>query len=756
MILQSFLQQLSQFPARTEVVGLAGSASAYLLAQLWQRHPRRPFCVLTPTPTDAARVAADLAFFTPSAWRSRIYPFPAPEITLYHPVPRGPDVVAGRLRALTALHNRDPEEPLICVAPIAALSHPTLPPACHRQADRVLRLRETIALHELREWLIGVGYIDMPLVEEIGTIAVRGGLIDCWPPTESFPVRIELDGEVIASLRAFDPATQRSLGTLDRVNMGPAAELRLTPAMRTRALAQLRARADTAGLPASARRPLLDAIQQGRRVPLCDTLLPIFYDTPGYLTDYLPGETVVVICDPLAVAATADALATRTMSAWEEAEPIAKLLSPEEALRPGRECLAACAAHPCIYFGLESIETQVSLNVGIESTARLRGSLPPAGPDQDPLTPLAETLRQAQSDGYRLHIICHTEIAAARTVDLFRWHGLALQTEVGALSAGFRWPDERLCYLTEAELFGTKIARRPTKRPPVETFLNFHELAVGDHVVHEEHGIGRFLGLVTMPIGEIPNDYVTLEYLGGDKLYLPVYRLHLLQRYIGTGDGAPLVDRLGGTRFLKATQKALRSIRLMANDLLKIYAERRLHPGTAFSGRDQTMEEFESAFPYDETPDQWEAIEETLRDMQRDRPMDRLICGDVGYGKTEVAMRAAFRAAMDGKQVAVLTPTTLLAFQHYQTFSGRFAATPIRVAMVSRFLPHKEIGQVLADAAHGTVDILIGTHRLLQRDVTLPRLGLPCLAVDDVSMLHRYLLLLYARPSAGTRMRDAL
>jgi transcription-repair coupling factor (superfamily II helicase) len=367
--------------------------------------------------------------------------------------------------------------------------------------------------------------------------------------------------------------------------------------------------------------------------------------------------------------------------------------------------------------------------------------------DEDPLVPIIHLLRDRQAKGENIVLTCHNKVQAERLSDLFRWQGLqllhfdssfetlhdtpaaAFRIRLARLSSGFRWPAEKLSIITDEELFGSKVIRKPKARAPLEHFTSFSELIEGDYLVHEQHGIGRYRGLKNLSFEGTNSDFIQLEYLGGDKLYLPVYRLNLLQRYVGPGDAPPFLDRLGGTRWDKAQKKAIHDILTTAKELLRIYASRELYPGYPFPPSDLSYEEFSAAFPYDETPDQERAIDDVSRDMEIERPMDRLICGDVGYGKTEVAMRAAFKAAIAGKQIAVLVPTTLLALQHFESFTKRFEKTPVRVEMLSRFRSAKEQTAIVEELKRGTVDIIIGTHRLLQKDVSFKDLGL--LIIDE-------------------------
>jgi transcription-repair coupling factor (superfamily II helicase) len=355
------------------------------------------------------------------------------------------------------------------------------------------------------------------------------------------------------------------------------------------------------------------------------------------------------------------------------------------------------------------------------------------------LAGLADQLRQWRDDGWRILLVCHQRGQADRLLDLLEPEGVRpvfdpdaspkqlrgrdLVVTLGELPAGFRLPDERFAVITEEEIFGQRVRRRPRK--DVRALLSsLAELKEGDYVVHADHGIGRYHGLQHLRMGPTEGDFLHLEYAGGDKLYLPVERIEKVQKYVGGEGQTPRLDKMGGGAWEKAKLKARAAVEELARDLLKIYARREMSEGFSYSSPDRMFREFEAAFPYEETPDQLRAIQEVLADMESPRPVDRLVCGDVGYGKTEVAIRAAFRAALDGRQVAVLVPTTVLARQHWETFRERFQGYPVEVDMVSRFRSASELKRVLARTAAGQVDILIGTHRILQRDVRFKNLGL--------------------------------
>ncbi len=716
--------------------GLEGGAVPYAIQRLPLVDDSVQTLVITPTSKAAALLVDDLQAIAPvSGHDIPIHLYPSPDHLPYHPLTPSRDSWVERLRGL---HRWLRRTPMCGVAPVAALLRRIPPPGIFSRYGKTLGVGATVRLPELHRQLVAMGYASAPLVEEPGDFSQRGGLLDIWSLAEDVPCRIELDGDTIASIRTFDPESQRSRADLPMLTLIPAHNLCFDAEDLSAITRRIKTFADAADFPANKRRSLVEALQQGRRLPVMETLLPCFYEAAASFADYLSPNARVIIVDPAAIRAEAEEFLNACRKSHDETDEIDRIVPPGQLFNTWNDLRTQFPRAICTIGGLSPAEDTEVITVDTHGTAgeRIEG-----------LTPLLERVR---TNGLALTLVATTPIQAERLSDMLRWQGTApatvsaplfvdvqkpgtIRVGVSSLSQGLEWPDEGVICVTEEELFGKKSSRRHRPPRPVENFISFSDLAEGDHLVHVEHGIARYQGLTHMHIQDHASDFLILEYLGGDKLYLPVYRMNLVQRYIGTEDASPGLDRLGGTCFTVAKKRAGTSIRAIAKELLKIYAERKLHKGFVFNGRDEALETFEAAFPFEETQDQWDAIEAVLADMQRETPMDRLICGDVGFGKTEVAMRAAYRAALDGRQVAVLVPTTLLAFQHYQTFQQRFKDTGVRVEYVSRFVARKDQKHILADVAAGTVDILIGTHRILQSDVRFKQLGL--LVIDEE---HRF------------------
>jgi transcription-repair coupling factor (superfamily II helicase) len=655
---------------------------------------------------------------------SRFLVFPAHELLPFRELNFDCEVSATRLAAAYVALTQS--EPFLLVAPAAALRQ-KLPPASRiRDILAYVVAGENLARPDFLSRLTSGGYERRPVVEARGEFSVRGGVIDLFPPLYPQPVRLEFWGDEVESIRAFDPATQRSQGSLDDLMVLPASEVVLDQATRERALGRRKRRQDP---------QFYAMVQEGRHFPGIERHLEDFYETPQTLWDFLPPDTLVVEWDPLNLAQELRDLeepAALAYPGWLDQTPwerqrarFTHLLCPVLSLAAGQSCQA--------------------VSFEVEPHRDLAARLAQAGADAGRLAPaLAQLLVDWRRGGFHVVLVCLNQHRAKRLAQLLEDEGVEaevlpsptwgvgprLELTVGELSAGFRLLSQGLVVLTEDEALGFRPERRRRKdRRAPQDLGSLADLAEGDYIVHLDHGIGVYQGLVKLTVGLQVNDFLDLAYQGGDRLYLPVDRLNLVQKYLGVEGVAPKVERLGGKSWERAKGKVRKAVEKIARELVELYALRRVLPGHTFSAPDQLFREFEATFAFEETPDQLQAIQEVLADMAVERPMDRLICGDVGYGKTEVAVRAAFKAAMDGKQVAVLVPTTVLAEQHYDTIKARLAHYPLQVEVLSRFKAPAQQRRILADLAAGKVDIIIGTHRLLSKDVQFRDLGL--IVVDE-------------------------
>jgi len=741
------------------VHGLKGGARAYFLSLIAGKRDR-PLLIITPTAREAENLFSDLAFFLGEKQdlpplQKRLHLFPPWEVLPFEKLSPHPDQVAARLEGLYYLSQTDAS---ILVASPAALMQKVIPKETLEQSFLYLVKGQEISRESLLEHLVGWGFQNVPLVEERGDFSVRGGIIDLFPPAYSRPLRLEFFGDNIDSIREFNPSTQRSEKQLEEILLLPVKEFSLRRAKIDAVVREIDSRAGELEVGRKEKNSILDSLTEGIPFAGIEFLAPYFYAALSSIFSYLPPETLIWLDEAAHVEAEVERFEhltwQREARAKEEgrfAPPVESLYLSEKEWQEGISLFRQVHSEPLDLAapGVESSNS--SLSVKSHSNTDLRQEISSLQTREPSLAPLASRLREWSEE--RVFFVAPTPGDAGRLKELLGHYEAELPLMdlsfpqlladgelrravlVGELTQGFRLPEDHLILVTSDEIFATQKSQqaRGRKSHPSHFISSLSELKQDDYVVHLDHGIGIYRGLKFLSVAEVEGEFLHLEYEGGDRLYLPVDRINLIQKYIG-GDGArPGLDRLGGSSWEKVKAKTRESILAMAQELLVVYAAREVGEGHAFSSPDHLYREFEASFPFEETPDQDKTIEDVLRDMQKKRPMDRLICGDVGYGKTEVAIRAAFLAVMEGKQVAVLTPTTVLAQQHLQTFRHRFRGYPVRIEMLSRFLTSKENQQVLQDLAKGLVDIVIGTHRLLQRDVAFRDLGL--MVIDEE---HRF------------------
>jgi transcription-repair coupling factor (superfamily II helicase) len=569
-----------------------------------------------------------------------------------------------------------------------------------------------------------LGYPHVPMVEEHGDASRRGGIVDFFTFGRTHPVRIEFDGDVIASIREFEIASQRSVTKLDRVSVLPTRELKLTQAELEERRAEIASRHPKGEAGADL---LIEDLATRRDVEGGHWLAGLFRDRLGDLFDYFPSGTLVVVDGPKRLLDDLTALESDVRQAY--AAELAKghfHALPEETFVFRDEFLERIAA--CHQLVLPGPGDSPGRAIGKPAMRVALRTLPSEGFGRN-MNLLRESLARHREAGREVRILCESEPHAARLREILDDWELAVT--LGSLGEGFSLVDSSLTLITDHEIWGRPRRRRERSRRFEKGLVasDLQELKQGDYVVHIEHGIGVYQGLERLSLDGRETDCLLIRYAKGDKLFVPVEQLALVQRY-SAGEGAvPSVSTIGGTAWQKLKSRVKSRIKMMAEELIQTYSKRKALPGHAFSPDTVWQREMESAFPYDETPDQAKAIEDVKRDMEAPRPMDRLVCGDVGFGKTEVAIRAAFKAVMDGKQVAVLVPTTLLAEQHLETFSERMKGFPVRVEMMSRFRSAAELKVIAKDLAEGKLDIVIGTHRLLSKDVNFKDLGL--LVIDE-------------------------
>ncbi len=719
---------------------LYGSSPACLLVEA-AASAGGPLIVVAGSGREADQYLAELRFF--SAGREPVWSFPDRETLPFDPFSPHPDIVSERLRTLAAL----PELRLGFVVTTQAALLDRLPPRTYIEAHAFsLRAGERIDLPRLRKRLADAGYAQVTQVLSPGEFAVRGSVVDLFPSGAPQPFRLDLFDDLIESVRSFDPADQRSGARLAVVPLLPARETPSSP----EAIAEFRGRWRERFEGDPQQCGIYRAVTDGQVPAGVESWLPLFFGKPAAFTDYLPADSVIVdLAD----------LARSLPSYWTEIEGRHEqrahdrerpLLLPAEAFVPATTVLAAIAAHPRIAIApvkVEPIATHAPfVNFSSEPPPELRGDPRAAAPLEKFAQFLtdsgARVMIAADSAGRReilLEMLRRQGLQAPVLTDWasFRGGDAPLALAVAPDVRGLWLPGRSLALVGEPQLFGERARqerrRRRAERDPESILRELVSLSPGAPVVHEDYGVGRYRGLKVMQVAGNPAEFLVIQYAGGDLLYVPVHALDRVTRYTGGSPEAAPWHRLGTEQWARARRRAAERVRDVAAELLDLYSRRAAREGRALAFDENAYRAFEAAFPFEETIDQHDAIEAVLADMRSGRPMDRVVCGDVGFGKTEVALRASFAAVAGGRQVAVLVPTTLLAQQHAQTFADRFADWPVRVENLSRFRTPAEQQAIVAGLKSGKVDIVIGTHRLLQRDVSFRDLGL--VVVDEE---HRF------------------
>jgi transcription-repair coupling factor (superfamily II helicase) len=725
---------------RVVIPGLKGSSPALFVAELVRGGLDTPL-VIAPTQEAAEEFCRELAFFSGGDLHAAL--FPAWDAAPFSATSPHPDVTGARLDTLFRLQNGLPG---ITVMPVAAALQRVLPRKTLNDSSCYLLAGEEFERDDLLARLIRMGYANVPLVEDRGTFAVRGGILDIFPPNLRAPVRIEFFGDTAETMRAFDPLTQRSLQPVEELVLLPSRELLLSDELLADIAPRLKQLCDDLDIPANRRRLILEDLQNAVYFQGIDFLQPLLHPSLETIFDYAPAAPLILL-DP-------EAINHAILGVCEEIETgAAKAAEAGLAHSPSGELFLAESDLEAVIAGRNVVELSglvmgapeenSTIVIPCEDNSDLRVSV--SKESSQALAPLAGTLLGWLDGGQRVAIACHQQPQAERLKDLLTPYKIPCSISearfgdvvefnksrpsvtilIGDISRGFRLPDSSLILIAEEELFGKRVRRRGVSEVRKKQLLaSLAELKPGDYMVHIDHGIGLYRGLQHISVGSVGGDFLLLEYAGSDKLFLPIDRLGLVQRYVGPEGSHPALDKLGGVSWEKSKGKARKNIEELAGELLEIYARRQLSEGFSFSPPDEMYREFEASFAWEETPDQLSAIQDVLADMQHSKPMDRLVCGDVGYGKTEVALRGAFKSALDGKQVGILVPTTILAQQHYETFRERLKEYPVTVEVLSRFRTPKEQKGILERLKKGDIDIIIGTHRLLQKDVAFKDLGL--------------------------------
>jgi len=729
-----------------------GSADALLLARLAQARmaEKRLLVIITAEPADAQRLADELPFFAPGVKTTL---FPDWETLPYDTFSPHQDLISERLATLWRIHSGEAD---VVLLPATTALTRLAPPSF--LAATTFRFKQKTKLDEagLKAQLTLAGYNHVSQVASPGEYAVRGGLIDLFPMGSPVPYRVDLFDDEVDSIRTFDPDTQRSLYPVPEVRLLPGREFPMDEAARTTFRNRWREKLE--GDPTKSR--IYKDIAQGIATAGIEYYLPLFFEQTGTIFSYLGEDdkrAQLVLHGEVDVALERFWTDTRERHRFIAADPQRTVLAPEEIFQRSDEFYANANRHAVLV--LRGNEPTKGSDEPASAVSWAR-PLPDVSADRSATEPLAALGRHLETTPHRVLIVAESlgrresllemlrdhkiEPPSVATLAEFESGGEKFAITAAPLATGFFWhepaaePGVAIQFITETELFASSPqGRRRRKQEQVSNvealIKDLSELKVGDPVVHGNHGIGRYVGLINIDLGDGASEFLHLEYADAATLYVPVAQLHLISRYTGvSADEAPL-HRLGSGQWDKAKRRAAEQVRDAAAELLNLYARRASREGHAHRYSAHDYEAFASSFGFEETPDQRAAIHAVIQDMVSPQPMDRLVCGDVGFGKTEVALRAAFIAVIGGKQVAILAPTTLLAEQHYQTLVDRFGKWPVRIAEMSRFRSAKEIKAALAGLEEGTIDIVVGTHKLIQPDVKYKRLGL--LVIDEE---HRF------------------
>ena len=685
--------------------GLPTTLAAFLASHL-RTALERPVLIVAADEDRAEQWRDDLQVI---AGEQMVHYFPAWDVGIYDRQSPDPEITSLRVATAARLMRG---EPALVVAPASALLDPLIPPHALELGTEVLKVGEERDLDALCSHWVACGFDRVAAIDGIGQFSLRGGILDIYPFGVEHPYRCEFFGDEIESIRHFDVSTQRSLSTCEEAWVLPAREVLLDSLFYEDYLQRIEA-ADAA----EALAPLKDQLELGGSLDGIECYTSLLYGRDDGLFEYLK-EPVLFLQEREEIAAALDKALAKPRQEYERSRQKESLLPPSALLRDGDWLTAQ----------LDSRTRLEPVPLGqLDEAVRFEAAEPRVFAGERTL--LQREIERLAAESYAIHIRCETKGQASRLQEIFADYP-EIHFGLGSLHRGFTFPQAQLALLNDHEIFSRQKRRYRYRRfKSAKSIANYGALQRGDFVVHIDHGIGRYSGIRRLRIGGREHDCLVVTYQDQDRVFVPVEQLDRLRKYSSAEGEMPLLSKLGSAAWEKLKERTREEIFKMASELVHLYAERKARPGFVFSADGPLHRELEAAFPFQETPDQLRTMEEVKKDMEAPHPMDRLVCGDVGYGKTEVAVRAAFKAICDHKQTAVLVPTTILAEQHYQTFSERMGHTPARVEVLSRFRSPKEQQQILRDVKNGQVDVLIGTHRILSKDIRFRDLGL--LVVDE-------------------------
>ncbi|MFA5524733.1 MAG: transcription-repair coupling factor [Tissierellales bacterium] len=747
--LPSYDQLRSEINKKTTPIALHGLSEENIahISYGLNQHLDKQVLIITYDDLRAKKISEDLSFF--SKENSEL--FPAREVVLYDIAAHSHEISNHRVRVMDKLIQG---ENIAVVSSIHSIMNKIMTKSIIEKHTIDIEMGQIIDLNQMSKTFIIQGYERVDMVEGVGQFSVRGGIVDLFPVNSSNPFRIELFDDEIDSIRLFDLKTQRSIENLSRIHIPPIKEILILDEELSDvingiesdlngSIKKLQKKGETEIVDALTEkfRSYIDRLSSGLSIGNLDLVVPYLRQNLSNIVEYFKRDSIVIIDEPQRIEESIKGLRQDFINRYTDKFERGEVLSK----------------HQDIYHTYESILEHIHSMTCITTTNFLKNnprfkpkaiinfSIKSMQSFHNKIETIVDELKYLKYRGYKTIILSGTKERGVRLAQNLLENNIECSyvdhtfreiksgqvfITAGSLSRGFEYSNLKFAIISDKEVFGTyKKARTIKKRKDTAKISSFTDLNIGDYVVHETHGIGKYIGVEQLTVQGVKKDYLSVKYSGQDKLYVPIDQMNLIQKYIGSDAGEPKVSKLGSSEWVKTKTKVKKAIEDMAADLIKLYASRQTVKGYSFSPDTPWQKQFEDAFSYEETDDQLRCIEEIKKDMEKDKPMDRLLCGDVGYGKTEVALRAAFKAIMDGKQVAILVPTTILAQQHYNTIIERFSQFPIKAEMLSRFRTPNQQKKIINDLKSGNLDIVVGTHRLLSKDVKYKDLGL--LVIDE-------------------------
>ena len=745
MKFKSITEKISEKTFPINIYGISESGKSYIINGIFEENDNS-MVVVTHSDVDAKNLYEDLSFYT-----TDVFYFPVREVVFYNVDAISGDLRWARLKVIKEILQNERKK--IIVTSIDALTSLYTPKEYYLRYSMIIKTGDDIDLKEISKSLLQCGYERVEVVEGKGEFSFRGGILDVFPPTSAYPYRVELFGDEVDSIRTFNTESQRSIEKVEEFSIFPSKEVIVDDECRSRAVQNINE--ELKKVIANVSKENKESVEKikgivGKNIELLnntyyfetiDSYLPFFYEKLDSFFDYLQGYTFVVD-DFKRSSGKMESIYYEFNENYMSFLQRGDILPSQNSLLLNKGELESKLENS----SLITLSSFLNKSDGLFNTVDIGFEEVTLNKYNGQLNMLIEDIQERKEKKYKTVILAGTRPRGERLVKTLMEKGIfstykdsidkieagEVVITFGNLLRGFDYPELELSIISDKDIFGETRRKRSGKavrKKGVAKITSFAELKPGDYVVHANHGIGVYKGIKQMAAGGTTRDYLDIVYDKGDKLYVPVDQLDLVQKYIGSEGNSPKINKLGGAEWQKAKAKARKSINEIAQDLVKLYAARATLKGHSFGKDTEWQRQFEDEFPYEETPDQLASLEEIKRDMESDKPMDRLLCGDVGYGKTEVAIRAAFKAVMDGKQVAFLVPTTILADQHYNNFIKRFSDFPIKIDMISRFRTPKQQKATLQALKEGNVDILIGTHRIVSKDIVFKDLGL--LIVDE-------------------------